>query len=212
MRGRRGRATRPAGGRNPTNAQVMAKVNNLERRMKGFRTVPQMNPPAFVSLPWNSFTYERTDTVTDQTLLRTVTVADILKQLAARCALQVEEGVPRDANVRIKVISAQVWGTVGSNLTVPDMIVRFYEFNGGASLPNLTRQNVRDQQRDIGTLNMPAKCGYTFPSSDRQEILSEDSAGQGDNSIKILDVQSAEAGLNLTMRCQILWQSSFPDA
>jgi len=196
--------------RNPTTAQLLTKVNNLERRMRGFRSVPQDNPPAFVALPWNSFTFERTDTSTDQSLLSVVTVGNILTQVAAKCALQVESGLTRDANVRIKVISAQVWGTVGSNLTVPDMIVRFYEFNGGASLPNITRQQVRDQQRDLGTLNKPAKCGYHFPSSDRQEILSEDSAG--DNDLKILDVQSAEAGLNLTMRVQILWQSSFPDS
>lgn len=175
------------------------RINNLERRLTGFKTTPQDNPPAFVQLPWNSFTYERTDTISDiASPSSTVTVNDVLVQLAARCALAADP--PNVANVRVKVQGCQVWMTVGSTLLVPDMEVKFFELSGESA----ASQQVRSTQRDLGTLNKPAKAGYQYPSADKREIIAEEGT-----QLKIVETTAAEAGGNITSRVQVLWQSSF---
>jgi len=175
------------------------RINNLERRLTGFKTTPQDNPPAFVQLPWNSFTFERTDTLTDpKQLVSVITVQDIIIQIAAKCGLATTP--PDVANVRVKVQGCQVWMTVGSTLLVPDMEVRFFELSGETA----SGQQVRSTQRDLGTLNKPAKVGYQFPSADKREIIAE-----GGVQLKVVQTTAAEAGGNITSRIQVLWQSSF---
>jgi len=182
----------------PSTAQLSMRINGLERRLTGFKTTPQDNPPAFVQLPWNSFTYERTDTISDPNLLTsTVTVQDIIIQIANKCALSTNP--PTVANVRVKVQGCQVWMTVGATLLVPDMEVRFFELSGETA----ANQQVRSTQRDLGTLNRPAKVGYQFPSADRREVIAEAAV-----QLKVVETTAVEVGGNITSRVQVLWQSS----
>lgn len=188
-RGRR----RGAPARAPTNAQLAVQMREMERRITGHKTVPANNPPAFVQLPWNTFTYERSDTTEGTLEVQSVTVTNILTQLVGRVGLGTT--VPR-----IKVQSAQVWCTVAGTLVHPDIQVSFYELSGETST---SIQQPRSTQRDLGTLNMPAKCGYKFPMADTREIVGTDAGG-----LTVLSATAVEEGSIVTSRVQILWQAS----
>lgn len=187
----RGRARgRRAAPRGPT---VDQRFRMLERRLNGHKTVPATNPPAFVQLPWNSWTFERTETTTSDLQGVSILVSDILAQIKARLLLTT------GADLRIKVQSAQIWCTA-SNLIYPDLAATFYELSG-ESVP--TNQNPRSSQRDKGTLNMPARCGYMYPNADKREILGTNQGG-----LIVSNGVATSSGSELTFRVQVLWQSS----
>jgi len=176
------------------------RLTNLERRLTGHKTVPQDNPPAYVSLPWNSFTFEKTQIAGQALGEQIITVNDILVQIAARCGLA--STPPSVADVRVKVLSAQVWGTVGATLTVPEISSEFYELSGETP----SAQKPRSSQRDIGTLNRPAKVGYAFPQVDRKEVVADD-----ETALKVVRTVAIYEGMYITARVQVLWQSSFTE-
>merc|ERR1711998_110199 len=141
----RGRARgMPGVARRPT---VDQRFRMLERRLTGHKTVPATNPPAFVQLPWNSWTFERTDNTTSDLQGFNITVGDVLTQIRSR--LQISD----TADLRIKVQSSQIWCTA-SGLIFPDLEATFYELTGETTS---TLQYPRSVQRDKGTLNMPAR-------------------------------------------------------
>jgi len=180
-----------------SNARLASRLTNLEHKLNGRKTVPQDNPPAYVALPWNSFTYEKTQEAGQANAVQSTTVQDILAQVVARCGLA--DSPPRVADVRVKVMSCQTWGTVGSTLLVPEILSEFFELSG----ETVTTQRPRSSQRDIGTLNKPAKAGYIFPVQDQREIVADDNVA-----LRVADVTAVYQGMNLTTRVQILWQSS----
>jgi len=181
-------------GRVANQNRAMQAVRNLERRITGHRTVPANNPPPFVERPWNSWTFERMDNTTGVLQGFNITVGDIINQIRGKCAIA-EEG----NQILIKIQSCQVWCTA-SNLIVPDISVTFYEIAGETLSID---QNARSSQRDKGTLNMPAKCGYVYPSSDRKDILNGARAN-----LLVVNAVATELGSNITFRVQVLWQSS----
>lgn len=192
-----GQPRRRAMPRPRTNAQIASRLTNLEHRLTGHKTIPQDNPPAFVSLPWNNFTFERTQIAGQALGQQVITVQDILAQIAARCGLATSP--PNVADVRVKVLSAQVWGTVGATLTVPEIATEFYELAGDTP----ATQRPRSSQRDVGTLNKPAKVGYSFPQADRKEVVADDATA-----LKIAATTAVYEGMYITTRVQVLWQSS----
>lgn len=171
----------------------MQRIRALERRLTGHKTVPAPNPPAFVQLPWNSWTFERLETTTSDFDIVNITVGDVITQIRNRL------GLSSDARIRIKVQSSQIWCTA-AGLVYPDLESSFYELSGEGSL---TTQNPRSNQRDKGTLNMPAKCGYNFPSSDKREILDSNLTG-----LKIVTGIASNSDSNITVRIHVLWQAS----
>lgn len=179
------------------NAKLASRITNLEHKLTGRKTVPHDNPPAYVALPWNSFTYERTQEAGQAGAVQSTTVQDVLAQIVARCGLA--DTPPRVADVRVKVLSCQVWGTVGGTLLVPELLAEFFELSGETT----TTQRPRSSQRDIGTLNKPAKAGYIYPISDQREIVADDNVA-----LRVADVTAVYQGMNLTTRVQVLWQSS----
>jgi len=185
----RGRQTAPAA-RRPTLDQ---RFRNLERRLTGHKTVPATNPPAFVQLPWNSWTFERTDSTTSDLQGINITVGDVLTQIRSR--LQLADS----ADIRIKVQSSQIWCTA-AGLVYPDLEATFYELLGETTA---NQQNPRSTQRDKGTLNMPARCGYMYPSADKREIVGSPQSG-----LIISNGVATSTGSELTFRIQVLWQSS----
>lgn len=188
----RGRG-RARGRANNATMAVNQRFRELERRLTGHKTVPALNPPAFVQLPWNSWTFERLDNTTSDLQGFNITVADVITQIRARLLLA--DG----ADIRIKVQSAQIWCTA-SNLVYPDLEATFYELVGETTS---TTQYPRSTQRDKGTLNMPARCGYTYPSADKREVL-----GSPQGSLIISNGIATESGSNITFRVQVLWQAS----
>lgn len=185
----RGRALTGAAQKN----QLERRFKQLERRFTGHKTVPATNPPAFVQLPWNSWTFERTDISTQAVQGFNITVNDILGQIRGRI------GISQEADIRIKIQGAQVWCTA-SGLVLPDLEATFYDVAGESTA---TTQQPRSVQRDIGTLNMPARCGYNPPSADKREIVD---ATQG--TLIITNGIAITTGSNITFRVQVLWQSS----
>jgi len=187
----------PQSGSSPSNAQLAARLTGMERKLNGRKTIPQDNPPAYVALPWNSFTYEKTQTAGQPLAVQSTTVQEIISQVVARCGLA--DTPPRVADVRVKVLGCQVWGTVGGTLLVPEILAEFFEISGESA----TTQRPRSSQRDIGTLNKPAKAGYAFPVADQREIVADDLVA-----LRVADVTAIKQGMELTTRVQILWQSS----
>jgi len=176
--------------RSPT---VDQRFKMLERRLTGHKTVPATNPPAFVQLPWNSWTFERAETTNSDLQGISITVNDVLSQIRTRVNLA--DG----ADVRIKVQSSQIWCTA-AGLVYPDLEATFYELSGESTS---TSQNPRSNQRDKGTLNMPARCGYMYPSADKRDIVGTDQGG-----LIISNGIATSSGSELTFRVQVLWQSS----
>jgi len=181
------------------NARLANRITTLEHKLSGRKTVPQDNPPPYVALPWNNFTYEKTQEAGQAGAVQSTTVQSIFAQLVSRVMLSDTE--PNIADVRVKVLGCQVWGTVGGTLLVPEILAEFFELNGESA----TSQRPRSSQRDIGTLNKPAKAGYVFPIQDQREIV----AGENVN-VRVADVTAIYQGMNLTTRVQVLWQSSPP--
>lgn len=189
-RGRNGR-TIARGRRAAPNAVAM--VRRLEHRVSGHRIVPSPHPTTFVERPWNSWTFERTSVTAASSEASTITVGDIITQIRNRCAIA-EAG----NQILIKVQSAAAWVTAAT-LVYPDLEAVFYELSSAST----SDQAVRSQQRDKGTLNMPAKAGYVYPMSDQKEIL-----GPEDANTFIFSAIADNSGSTITARVRLLWQSS----
>merc|ERR1711998_505760 len=188
----RGRG-RARGRANNATMAVNQRFRELERRLTGHKTVPALNPPAFVQLPWNSWTFERLETTTANLQGINITVSDILAQIRSRVLLDA------NADIRIKVQSAQIWCTA-STLVYPDLEATFYELVGESTSTN---QYPRSTQRDKGTLNMPARCVYMYPSADKREIVGTPEAG-----LIVSTGVATASGSEITFRVQVLWQAN----
>lgn len=170
---------------------LTAQIRGIERRMNGYRTNPAPNPPTFVKLPWNSFTFERVTTASPNT----VTVNLIRSQIASATGLKISEATG-NASIRMKIQSAQVWATGTTATTVPALSVEFYELTTGTAV-----QYPRSSQSDRGTTLTPAKAGYTYPTSDRKQVL-----GIADDDQTVV-AATVGATTSCTVRVQLLWNS-----
>lgn len=174
--------------------RLSTKLNQLHRQVHGAKLVPQIDPPAFVQRPWNSYTFERTSNTTAAYQDDILNADDIMNQLRNRMGL--ESG----AGVRIKVERVQVWATsTGPTFSLPDIEVDFYELLSNPA----AKPAVRSVQRDIGTLQAPAKVGYEYPVADAKEVITEDEA----KTRLICRVVAAEIGTKNTIRAHVLWKS-----
>lgn len=190
MRPQRGRGT--FRGRGPNNQRLQREIRSLKHDINGHKTTPSVAPHAFVQLPWNSWTYEATIEATEDFEFINTTVASVCAQIRLRLSLE------STADIRIKVQSAQVWCTA-SSLIFPDLECFFYELNGESN-QNIARYHGRDK----GTLNLPARVGYSYPIVDKREIIRESNSG----SKKILTARPTATDSNVTIRIQLLWQAS----
>jgi len=189
---RNGRGRRANGANAPTSAQLSMRINNLERRLTGYRSVPQDNPPPFVERPWNTLELNRTDTLVSG-FTTTLTSDDVINYVRKIW------GLKDDADVRIQLESCSVWMTVGATLMTPDLVAEYFEIAGAGG----SDQNVRTTHRDQGTLNKPAHDKWHWPSSDKREVVSSVDSG-----LKIAQFTGVEAGSNVTIRLRFLWKSS----
>jgi hypothetical protein len=122
-----------------------------------------------------------------------IRVSDVISQIRSKCAIA-ESG----NQILIKVQSAMCWVTA-AGLIYPDLQAVFYELSSAST----SSQSIRSQQRDKGTLNLPARAGYVFPMSDSKEILAGD-----DGNTTIVSGIADTPGSIITARVSILWQSS----
>lgn len=189
----RGRGRRQGQSRAGT-ARLQRELTSLKHAVNGVKTRPPPDPRSFVSIPWNSFTYEKAIVTTSDDQVYQTNVDNVLAQLLLRI------GLSSATTLGMKVKSAQGWATcAGPTFTVPALIAEFHE------LANPQAANtVRSTQRDRGTLNRPATAGYVFPIADSREIL--DSSMSGSN--KILTLTGGDSGTILTARVQFLWRAS----
>lgn len=186
--------------RNPVNGTrgdpAMLAVRALERRMMGHKVNLPDNPPTITERPWNSLTFSRFETTTQDLQGVNITIGDIVDYVRGKMAIA-ESG----NQLLIKVQTAAIWCTA-SGLTYPDVECTFYELGGESQFAN---QGARSTQRDQGTLNLPAKCGYRYPATDSKDILGADT---NQRALIVMTGVASEQGSNLTFRAQILWQSS----
>lgn len=171
-----------------------AMLRRLKHQMSGFKFTPAEHPKTFVEAPWNSWTFERTAVTTSTALGLEIAVKDIQDQIRTKCAIS-ETG----NQLLIKVQSAVGWVTAAS-LVYPDITAVYYELS---SVSPAGKQSIRSRQRDKGTLNMPAKAGYSYPMSDQKEIL-----GNDDVATVIAGFIADTAGSIITARVSVLWQST----
>jgi len=160
--------------------------------MMGAKMVPSMVPRAFVQFPWNSWTFEDSQDVSD-------TATQTLEITFQKIASQFQQllGISGSLSLRVKVQSAQVWCTA-SGLAYPQMQADFYEIGGNT----VNAASVRSSQADKGTLNMPARAGYIYPVSDSKDVLNS-----GESGLKIVAAKTdLTSGATLTIRVQVLWQ------
>lgn len=158
----------PKRGRSYVTSMPPAKRKPFIRQVRATRFTSRTpnNPSPFVKLPWYKYTYER-EYVQDENVNIPVetTVADIIGDIRTR--LQFDGS----ANIRIKVSNSQIWCTAQQQLTIPLMDASFYNLTPGVSAYPRARLN------DSGTLNMPAKCSFKWPSQDKTTILDNAATG-----------------------------------
>jgi len=143
-------------------------VNNAirrnERHDRGQLITPSPFPPKFSVFPWNSYTYSTSYFVVTGTT-NAITTTEIKARLRAAMGLE------SDAVITMKIERCRVWNisigssTTGTNFAMPNISVRYFELSSSAT-PSL-----RQEDRDHGSLNMPAKSGYVWPLTDRVEVL-----------------------------------------
>jgi hypothetical protein len=164
--------------------------------LTGFKFTPSEHPKTFVQIPWNSWTFEQTASTAEGALSLVVTVGDIQTQIRNKCATK----LAADGNqLLVKVQTACGWVTAAS-LVYPDLEAVFYELS---SVSATNAQSIRSQQRDKGTLNLPAKAGFSYPLGDQKEIL-----GNDDSTTKVMSALADSPGSIITVRVTVLWQST----
>jgi len=163
--------------------------------MDGAKIVPSMNPSTFVARPWNSWTFEQAYGLTTTITTVQVTAGDIVTNI--RNALNIsaagQAGIANTINIKVQV--AYCWNIGSANTENPECRALFYEINGGNG-------SIRSEQRDRGTISVPAKCGYQYPVSDQREVL-----GSGDAS-RLIFQATGDENSTLVLRAHVLWQSS----
>lgn len=181
-------------------ARLSQKLNQLKVQTNGTAFTPANNPPAFTEIPWNHWTFERTNAndATDPGEVD-ITVGDIITQIRNRLNIS-DKGITEIGNIiKIRILDVSAWcaARVQSQNT-PDLKMRVFELNPGDIL------TARTTLRDIGTLNMPAKLGYKFPVNDSKQILSD-----ADAAMKVANFDIVGLGMVTTQRCHVLWKSTF---
>lgn len=175
---------------------AMVAVRRLQHQLTGFKFTPSEHPKTFVQIPWNSWTFEQTASTAEGALSLVVTVGDIQTQIRNKCATK----LAADGNqLLVKVQTACGWVTAAS-LVYPDLEAVFYELS---SVSATNAQSIRSQQRDKGTLNLPAKAGFSYPLGDQKEIL-----GNDDSTTKVMSALADSPGSIITVRVTVLWQST----
>lgn len=162
---------------------------DMERRLTGAKFIPKPDPPTFVEKPWNSWTFNRTSKTTADEMSAPITVADVITQISTRLGLSADRLV-------IKIQRAAVWCTVGDTNLQPDISCSFYE----VSEKTVTPQMARSEQRDLGTLSRPARCGYIYPMVDQKEIIYK-----AEEQLLIVNAVAETSGSLVTVRIHVLW-------
>merc|ERR1711915_908244 len=160
-----------------------------DHSMRGVKYLPALVPPTFVEKPWNSWTFNRTDFTSSALESVPVTVADVITQISGKLSVSADRLV-------IKIQRAAVWCTVAATLLQPDLAVSFYEVSEKQVIP----QMARSEQRDQGTLNRPARCGYIYPMADQKEIIYK-----LEDALLIMNSVATNTGSYVTSRVHVLW-------
>jgi len=189
MNRRKGQRTKP---QNATVSTLLARINHLEKQMKGGKLVPGNNPPAFTQRPWNSWTYDKAESVNYG-----VTVGDVINNIREKCNISAT-GPDGNNIISIKIQTAMIWST--STLGHPTVEAEFYELNAYDS--TLPIQDPRATLIDTGTFAEPAKIGFLWPESDQARVFTDQNA-----TLQILQIFGASLG-ELTTRIKVLWKSS----
>lgn len=184
MRGKRNNGSSRASG-----TVSQRQLREMEHRISGARYTPAIEPPTFVEKPWNSYTFSRSDVTTAGLESVPITVADIITQVSNKLAVNADRLV-------IKIQRAAVWCTVAATLLQPDMSCSFYEVSEKTVVP----QMARSEQRDLGTLNRPARCGYIYPMVDQKEIIYK-----AEEQLLVVNSVPVTSGSIVTTRVAILW-------
>jgi len=189
---RRGRGRQ--GPRGPTPRQ---QVQLLRKEIMGHTVVPSRDPSMYVQRPWNLWTFQLTDITQADFDTVTITIQNIVDQIRSRCNINPVGPAQVGNQIQLRVISGYFWVTAAS-LVQPDVEAVFYELN-----PNDQNQSIRCTQRDVGTLNMPAKVGYVYPINDSKEVL-----GSNDGNTKVMSATAVDTASRVTARVNVLWKSS----
>jgi len=182
------------------NKQPVRKANSrdksrmLEKSIMGYKAKPSQEPPTYVKLPWNSYTYEKVIAAQTQT---TIVAEDIFADLATSIGLRKGDATG-NADIRVKVERAQCWASTTLATSVPSLKVDFYEISAGPA----TGQYPRSTQSDRGTPLYPARAGYVYPVADRKQVL-----GGTEGNSKLLTI-SPGASTTSTVRIHVLWNSA----
>lgn len=195
----RGVARRNNSTRQGAVARMNQRLNNLKIQTNGTKFTPANNPPDYVEIPWNQYTWERTDVNDSNLEILPITVENIINQIRNRLNIS-DQGIAETGNViKLRILDVASWGTAAVQTTgIPDLKMRVYELNPSDAL------TARTTLRDVGTLNMPAKLGYKFPVTDSRQILSD-----VDGAIQIATLQPATVGTRVTTRVHVLWKSTY---
>eukprot|EP01084_Bolivina_argentea_P112399 200458_1 len=177
------------GKRRGTPAASRQELQNLRNQTFGIKYVPKPDPPTFVEKPWNSWTFNRTYVTSAGSESVPITVADVITQISTKLSVSADRLV-------VKIQRAAVWCTAASTLLLPDISVSFYEVSEKTVAP----QMARSEQRDLGTLNRPAKCGYIYPMADQKEIIYK-----AEDQLLVLNAVADTSGSLVTCRVHVLW-------
>lgn len=179
--------------------RLAQKLNQLKIQTNGTKFTPAPTPPDFVEVPWNTYTYERTNRIEAELEDQQLLVGDIISQIRGRLNIS-DQGQAGTGNViKLKILDVSGWAIASvQTIGVPDLQCRVYELNPG------DLRTARMTLRDVGSLNMPAKLGYKFPVTDSKQVLSD-----GDAAMVIANFQTVGVDTRSTIRAHVLWKSTY---
>jgi hypothetical protein len=171
--------------------------------MNGVKYSPNPDPPKFVTVPWNTWTYEKSGDITGTSTATINPYVTKVSDIATNIAVAVGTSVAPE----IKIIRAAAWITASqtNQLVAPTGTTTFYEIAGDPAA-NSKRETISDR----GTLNMSATFGYVYPKVDQKEII--DPASEDRNILAttsdspVLASGSDNRSLAVIHRVYVLWR------
>jgi len=178
--------------RNQSVKALRQQLSQLNAKISGRRLAPSRYPPVVDSHPWAHWTFDRSNEISDpEEVSLTISTSDIATQL------RFQNGWSGN-KLEIKVENCKFWLTARA-LAMPDLKSEFYDLGDQPVATPALRETLRDK----GTLNVPARVGYSYPESDSLEIA----AGSEDIVVAKGTAQDSQ-GCVLTTQMSIWYRSS----
>jgi len=137
--------------------QAKARVNALKSQIRGHKDRVSPDPPNIVTRPWNQVTL-----VTDNDAVSTAE----LSTYAIRVLLLSQLSLPAETHFELRVKKVRAWGAISPQNGKP-LEIAVFDLSDADEQSSEVLQVITDR----GTLARRSSVGYTWPSSQQNQVL-----------------------------------------